>query len=76
LPFVMVFSQILGETIFFCEDEDTKGALVEAGAEPESIYTREELRVLVEQHRRAPITAAELLRIHGARRAFNGRLTG
>ena len=29
LPFVLVFSQILGETILFCEDEDTKAALVE-----------------------------------------------
>ena len=29
----MVFSQILGETIFFCEDEHTKTALVEAGAD-------------------------------------------
>jgi hypothetical protein len=75
LPFVMVFSQILGETIYFAEDEDTKTALVGAGAEPGCIYTREELRVLVEQHRCAPITAADLLRIHGARRAFNGRLT-
>jgi hypothetical protein len=75
LPFVMVDSEVLKETIPFCEDEDTKTALVEAGAEPASVYTREELRVLVEQHRRAPITAAELLRIHGARRAFNGRLT-
>jgi len=75
LHFVMVFSQILGETILFCEDEDTRGALAKAGAEPGCIYTREELRVVVEQHRRAPITAAELLRIHGARRAFNGRLT-
>src|SRR6266571_9199304 len=46
LPFVMVSSQILSETILFCEDEDTKGALVEAGAEPASVYTREELRVL------------------------------
>jgi hypothetical protein len=34
LPFVMVFSEILEETIFFCEDEDTRAALVEAGAEP------------------------------------------
>jgi hypothetical protein len=75
LPFVMVDSKALGETIFFCEDEDTKAALIEADAAPASVYTREELRVLVEQHRRAPITAAELLRIHGARRAFNGRLT-
>jgi hypothetical protein len=76
LPFVMVFSQILGETLLFCEDEDTKGVLVEAGADLTSVYTRADLRVLIEQHRRAPITAAELLRIHRARRAFNGRLTG
>ena len=33
LPFGMVFSQILEETIFFCEDEATKAALVEAGAD-------------------------------------------
>jgi hypothetical protein len=32
LPVVMVFSRTLDETIFFCEDEDTKAALVEAGA--------------------------------------------
>jgi len=74
-PFVMVYSQALGETVFFCEDERTKTALVNAGAERVCIYTREELRALVEQHRREPITAAELLHIHGARRAFNGRLT-
>jgi hypothetical protein len=75
LPFVMAHSETLGETIFFCEDEDTKAALIAAGAESGCIYTREELRALIEQHRREPITAAELLHIHGARRAFNGRLT-
>ena len=37
LPFCMVFSQILGETIFLCEDEHTKTALVEAGADEWSI---------------------------------------
>jgi hypothetical protein len=72
----MVFSQILGETIFFCGDEHTKTALVEAGAAEWSIYTREELRVLIEQHRRKPITAAELLQIHRARRIFNARIGG
>ncbi len=74
LPFVMLFSEMLQETIFFCEDEDTRAALVEGGAEPGCIYTREELRALIEQHRREPITAAELLRIHGTKRTFNGRL--
>src|SRR5215470_233658 len=43
LPFVMVFSKTLGETIFFCEDEHTKSALVEAGADFWSVYTRAEL---------------------------------
>jgi hypothetical protein len=76
LPFVMVFSKTVGETIFFCEDEDTRGVLAEAGAEPGSIYTREELSVLVEQHRRAPITAGDLLRIHRAKRMFDARLAG
>jgi hypothetical protein len=75
LPFVTLYSKALEEIIFFCKDDETRGALAEAGADPGCIYTREELRVLVEQHRRVPITAAELLRIHGARRAFNGRLT-
>jgi hypothetical protein len=37
LPFCVVFSQILGETIFFCEDEHTKTALVEEGADEWSI---------------------------------------
>jgi len=36
-PFCVVFSQILGETILFCEDEHTKTALVEAGADEWSI---------------------------------------
>jgi len=31
LPFCTVFSQILGETIFLCEDEHTKTALGRSG---------------------------------------------
>jgi hypothetical protein len=60
----------MAETILFCEDEDTRAALMEAGADLASVFTRAELRVLIEQHTRAPITAAELLRFHSARRAF------
>jgi hypothetical protein len=60
LPFVMVQSATLGETtILFCADEDTKGALVEAGAELWSIYTLAELQTLCGQNRVAPLTAAE-----------------
>jgi hypothetical protein len=75
LPFVMVDSKILGETILFCEDEDTKAALVEAGAEPWSIYTRAELRTLCVQNRVAPLTAAELRKVHEIKRTFDGRIT-
>jgi hypothetical protein len=75
LPFVIVDSQILGETIFFAEDEDTRAALIEAGAEPWSIYTKDELRVLVAQNRVAPLTAAELRKVHEIKWAFDGRIT-
>jgi hypothetical protein len=76
LPFVMVFSQILEETIFFCQDEDTKAALIEAGAEEWSIYTKDELRVLVAQNRIAPLTPFELRQVHGIKKTFNGRFSG
>jgi hypothetical protein len=51
LLFVMVYSNVLGETIFFAEDEDTRATLVEAGALPGSVYTRDELSILVEAKR-------------------------
>jgi len=54
-----------GETIFFCEDEDTKAALIEAGASEWSIYTRDELRILCEQNRIKPFTQAELRKASG-----------
>jgi len=73
LHFVIIRSAALNETVFFAPDEQTKAALVQAGAEPASIYTRDELRVLIAQHRRQPITAAELLRLHQAKWMFSGR---
>jgi hypothetical protein len=51
LPFCMAYSNVLGETIFFAEDEDTRATLVEAGALPGSVYTRDELSILVEAKR-------------------------
>jgi len=74
LPFVMVDSEILGETIFFCADEDTKAALAQAGAEEWSIYTKDELRVLVAQNRVAPLSPDELRKVHEIKRTFNGRI--
>jgi hypothetical protein len=75
LPFVMVFSHMLGETIFFCEDEDTKGALVEAGADRWSIYTKDELRILVANNRAKPFLPDELCKLHEMKWTFHGRIT-
>ena len=75
LPFVMVYSNALEETVFFCEDEDTKAALIEAGAEEWSIYTKDELRVLVAQNRIAPLTPFELRKVHEIKRTFHARIT-
>ena len=75
LPFVMVYSQILEETVFFCQDEATRAALVQAGASEWSIYTKDELRTLCEQNRVAPLSAAELRKVHEIKRTFSGRIS-
>jgi hypothetical protein len=75
LPFVMVFSEKLGETTFFCADDDTRTALVQAGAEEWAIYTKAELRILCEQNRIAPLSATELKQLHQIKRTFNARIT-
>jgi hypothetical protein len=51
LPFCMAFSTALSETVFFTEDEGTKATLVEAGGDPDNVYTRDELGLLVEARR-------------------------
>jgi hypothetical protein len=75
LPIVMVFREILGENIFFCEDDDTKTALIEAGADEWSIYTKDELRALVAQNRAKPFLPDELCKLHEIKRTFQGRIT-
>jgi hypothetical protein len=70
LPFCMAYSETLQETIFLCQDEDTKAALAEAGAEPWSVYTRAELQILVAQNRVAPLSDDELRRLHQIERTF------
>jgi hypothetical protein len=74
LPFVMVFSETLQQDVFFCHDEQTKAALIEAGADEWSIYTRGELRILCEAKRVAPLSDAELRKVHEIKRTFNGSL--
>ena len=73
LPFVIADSKILDETIFFCEDDQTRDALVDAGADEGAIYTRAELKILLEQNRAKPFTAAELSKLHEIKRTFNAR---
>jgi hypothetical protein len=75
LPFVMVRSQALdGAILFFCQDEATRAALVQAGAEEWSIYTKDELRILCEQNRVAPLSPAELRKVHEIKRTFRSRI--
>jgi len=73
-PFCMLYSEALGETIFFCQDEGTKEILIEAGAEPWSIYTRDELQILVAQNRIAPLSEDDLKKVHTLKRTFNARV--
>ena len=75
LPFVMVYSETLEETVFFCADEATKAELGEAGAEPFSIYTRSELQTLCKQNRVAPLSPTELRKVHEIKRTLSGRIT-
>src|SRR5262245_21753 len=73
-PFRMVFCDVLGESVFFCKDDATKAALIEAGAEPWAIYTRAELRILVENNHAKPFLPDELCRLRDIRRTFRGRI--
>ena len=75
LPFVMVYSHSLEETLFFCQDDDTKAALIEAGASEWSIYTKRELRQLIAQNRIAPISDVELRKLHEIKRTFDAKIT-
>lgn len=73
-PFVMVHSKAL-ETLFFCNDNPTREWLIDAGASEWSIYTKDELRVLCEANRVAPLSADELRMVHEIKRTFSGRIT-
>jgi hypothetical protein len=75
LPYVLVYSRTLEEYVFFCEDEETKAALVAAGADEWSIWTKDELRALIAQNRIKPFTDAELRKAAEIKRTFNARVT-
>ncbi|SRR5260370_6278378 len=71
--FVIVYSETLGRTIFFAEDESAKNALIVAGAEESSIYTLEEIEHLTKANRESVISARELCALHEAKQIFGGR---
>jgi hypothetical protein len=51
-----------------------KTALTQAGASEWRIYTKEELRILVAQNRVAPLSNAELRKLHNIKRTFGARI--
>lgn len=71
---IKLYSERLGETVFFCEDEETRDALIEAGASEWSIYTKSELRTLCAQNRVAPLSDAELRKMHEIHKTFHARI--
>ena len=71
---IEVYSERLGETVFFCGDEKTREALIEGGASEWNIYTRAELEMLVAQNRVAPFSDAELRKVHDIKRTFGARI--
>jgi hypothetical protein len=74
LPYVLVYSRTLEQNVFFCENEATKDALVAAGADEWSIWTKDELRVLISQNRIKPFSKEELYKVHTLKRTFHGRI--
>ena len=74
MTWIEVYSERLGEDLLFCQDEATKSALVEAGASEWSIYTRDELQILVGRNRLAPLTQAEIKKLHQIKRTFGTRI--
>jgi hypothetical protein len=74
LTWTEFYPQALQGTIFFCADEQTRLALVEAGADEWRIYTKAELAVLDRKNRIAPFTRDELKKVHDLKRTFNARI--
>ena len=74
LPFVMVESPAIDELFFFCADDQTKRALIDAGADEWAIYTKAELEVLCAQNRIAPLSLPELAKLREIKKTFNATI--
>jgi len=75
ITWIEIHSERIGETLFFCEDDVTRAALVKAGAGEWQIYTKAELRTLIAHNSVAPLTDAELRRLSEIKPTFNARIT-
>src|SRR5262245_8401627 len=75
ITWIEFYSERVGETVFFCHDEETRDALIASGASEWSIYTKAELRTLATQNRVRPFTDDELRKVHAIKRTFHGRIT-
>jgi hypothetical protein len=73
LPCVMVESKAIDELLFFCADESTKRALIDASADEWAMYTKAELKILVEQNRVAPFSLEELAKLHEIKKTFKSK---
>ena len=75
VTWIEVYSERIDQTLFFCDDDATRDTLIEAGASEWSIYTKDELRVLVAQNRIAPLSDADLRKLREIKTSFNGTVT-
>ena len=75
ITWIEVYSERIGKTLFFCEDDASRAALVKAGADEWQIYTKAELRTLIAQNRVAPLTDAELRKLREIKGTFSARIT-
>jgi hypothetical protein len=70
LTFVIVRSDALRDTVIFADSEETKTALVAAGADPGVVYSPDELRLLTSQR----VSTKDLLAIHATKQTFSGKV--
>ena len=76
-PFVMVNSQTLEQTVFLCEDDTTKAALIEAGTAEEfsDLHSRRLARSYANTIALRLSRADELCKIHEIKKTLNARIS-
>jgi len=75
VTWIELYSERLGDKVFFCKDEAANAVVVGSGASDWQIYTKAELRTLCAQNRVAPISSTELRKLHEIKRTFQGRIS-